>query len=81
MKASLYTKRLKKGFVYRPRRHKPLADVPVRYTYTPLYTLPGQISSPGTSEWSKATLNTGGVGGTVAGPPTCKTKKFLSPYH
>ena len=36
---------------------------------------------PGISVWSKATLNTGGVGGTVAGPPTCKTKKFLSPYH
>ena len=41
------------------------------------FTLSGQVSSPASSVWSKTTLNTGGVGGAGAGPPTCKTRTFF----
>ena len=42
-----------------------------------LYPDGGQVSLPAPSVWSKTTLNTGGVGGAGAGPPTYKIRRFF----
>ena len=42
-----------------------------------ILAIPGQVSLPAPSVWSKTTLNTGGAGGAGASPPTCKSGTFF----